>query len=97
MPTQATARPVNVLSLDGGGIRGLILSLFLEAIETRTGKPISALFDIIAGTSTGGILALALSKPKEPGSQEPAFKASENWSSYTTKTAIRYSPAVSRE
>ncbi|MCB9299084.1 MAG: patatin-like phospholipase family protein [Lewinellaceae bacterium] len=77
MPTQATARPVNVLSLDGGGIRGLILSLFLEAIETRTGKPISALFDIIAGTSTGGILALALSKPKEPGSQEPAFKASE--------------------
>lgn len=49
-----------VLCLDGGGIRGLILTQILEAIEKAAGARISDLFDWITGTSTGGILALAL-------------------------------------
>ena len=49
-----------VLCLDGGGIRGLILIELLYAIEKVTGKRIVDLFDWIIGTSTGGILALAL-------------------------------------
>jgi len=49
-----------VLCLDGGGIRGLILIEFLCVIEKVTGKRIVDLFDWIIGTSTGGILALAL-------------------------------------
>jgi patatin-like phospholipase/acyl hydrolase len=54
---------VKVLSIDGGGIRGLIPALVLAEIEQRTERRIADLVDMIAGTSTGGILACALGKP----------------------------------
>ncbi|HVD56600.1 MAG TPA: CBASS cGAMP-activated phospholipase [Thermoleophilaceae bacterium] len=54
---------MRVLSIDGGGIRGLIPALVLTEIETRSEKRIFELFDLIAGTSTGGILACALCAP----------------------------------
>jgi len=54
---------VKVLSIDGGGIRGLIPALVLAEIERRTERHITDLVDMIAGTSTGGILACALGKP----------------------------------
>ncbi|MDJ0728715.1 MAG: patatin-like phospholipase family protein [Crocosphaera sp.] len=59
-----------ILSIDGGGIRGIIPAIILAEIEKRTGEPIYKLFDIIAGTSTGGLLALGLTKPN-PDSSEP--------------------------
>ncbi|NXJ14421.1 PLPL9 phospholipase, partial [Odontophorus gujanensis] len=49
-----------LLCLDGGGIRGLVLIQLLLAIEKAAGRPIRDIFDWIAGTSTGGILALAI-------------------------------------
>ncbi|CAH2312334.1 85 88 kDa calcium-independent phospholipase A2 isoform X2 [Pelobates cultripes] len=49
-----------LLCLDGGGIRGLVLIQLLIAIEKAAGRPIRELFDWISGTSTGGILALAI-------------------------------------
>ncbi|CAH1738202.1 unnamed protein product [Aphis gossypii] len=49
-----------VLCLDGGGIRGLVLITILLHIENATKVPIIHCFDWIAGTSTGGILALGL-------------------------------------
>lgn len=49
-----------LLCLDGGGIRGLVLVQMLLEIERLTQTPIIYLFDWIAGTSTGGILALGL-------------------------------------
>ncbi|MGD8388173.1 MAG: patatin-like phospholipase family protein [Desulfobacteraceae bacterium] len=64
-----------VLSIDGGGIRGMIPALILYRIETALRQPTCRLFDLIAGTSTGGILALALAKPKEKGSREPAHSS----------------------
>jgi uncharacterized protein len=54
---------VKVLAIDGGGIRGLIPALVLAEIERRTQRGIADLVDMIAGTSTGGILACALGKP----------------------------------
>ena len=50
-----------VLSIDGGGIRGIIPALILAEIEKRVGRPAAQLFDLAAGTSTGGIIALLLS------------------------------------
>ncbi len=59
------ARPkYKILSIDGGGIRGMIPAFILAEIERRTQKPIFSLFDLIAGTSSGGILALGLTKPR---------------------------------
>lgn len=52
-----------ILSIDGGGIRGVIPAKILCKIEETTGKPISTMFDLIAGTSTGGLIALALAMP----------------------------------
>jgi len=49
-----------ILSLDGGGIKGLFSAALLAALEDDLGAPIANRFDLIAGTSTGGIIALAL-------------------------------------
>ena len=54
------------LSIDGGGIRGVIPAVVLDHIETATGKPMSELFDLMVGTSTGGIIAVALAAPAAP-------------------------------
>jgi patatin-like phospholipase/acyl hydrolase len=64
---------LKVLSIDGGGIRGIIPATVLAEVERRVGKPVAECFDLIAGTSTGGILALALSKPGAGG--HPAWSA----------------------
>lgn len=58
---------VSILSIDGGGVRGVIPAAFLEAFEERTGRPACQLFDLMAGTSTGGILAAALAAPDGRG------------------------------
>ena len=51
---------IRILSIDGGGIRGIIPARLLQTIEENTGKPASTLFHLIAGTSTGGILGCGL-------------------------------------
>ena len=54
-----------ILSLSGGGYRGLFTAEILARLEDRAGKPLGQCFDMIAGTSIGGIMAigLALGKP----------------------------------
>ncbi|XP_055336458.1 85/88 kDa calcium-independent phospholipase A2-like [Paramacrobiotus metropolitanus] len=62
-PTSSKRRKrENVLCLDGGGVRGMILIQQLMAIEEQLDKPIIEYFDWVSGTSTGGILALCLAK-----------------------------------
>ena len=64
-----------VLSIDGGGIRGVIPAVLLQHIEERTGTPIASLFDLLVGTSTGGILAAGLTVPGHGGA--PKFRAED--------------------
>lgn len=56
------SRPFHILSLDGGGIRGLYSACLLQIIESEItgGEHVSDYFDLIAGTSTGGIIAVGL-------------------------------------
>ncbi len=55
-------RKFRILCIDGGGIRGIFPAAILAGLEERflVGKSIAGYFDLIAGTSTGGILALGL-------------------------------------
>lgn len=52
-----------ILAIDGGGIRGIIPAYILQQIEANLGKQIFECFDIIGGTSTGGIITLGLTTP----------------------------------
>ncbi len=83
---EGTNSKIRILSIDGGGIRGVIPATILEYIETRlkvvTGNKnakIGEYFDLIAGTSTGGILACLYLTPHET---EP------NKSKYTATNAL---------
>ena len=66
---------VRILSIDGGGIRGIIPAVVLSRLERQTGQRIADLFDLVAGTSTGGILALGLTRPGEGG--RPLYSAAQ--------------------
>ena len=54
----------SLLSLDGGGIRGLVLAELLLALESITKRPIYDLFDWSSGTSTGSYLAVSVANRK---------------------------------
>ncbi|WPG99958.1 calcium-independent phospholipase a2-gamma [Acrodontium crateriforme] len=62
--SKPTLAGVRILSLDGGGIRGIVQLEVLRGIEQAIGFniPIQSLFDLIVGTGTGGMIALALSQ-----------------------------------
>jgi uncharacterized protein len=55
-----TRAPIRVLSLAGGGFLGLYTAAVLAGLEERAGEPLARRFDLIAGTSIGAVLALAL-------------------------------------
>ncbi len=59
-----TDRDFRILSIDGGGIRGILPLAFLARLEKTylQGNSIADYFDLITGTSTGGIIALGLGK-----------------------------------
>jgi len=61
-----------ILSIDGGGIRGLIAVRILQALESRlrqrsVNTPLCSIFDLICGTSCGGIIAAGLTAPNPDG------------------------------
>lgn len=68
---------MRVLSIDGGGIRGIVPATVLAALERRAGRPVCELFDLVAGTSTGGILALALTAPDPDAPGRPRWSAQQ--------------------
>lgn len=54
------SKTIRILSIDGGGTRGLFPATLLECLEKETGKKIPELFDVIVGSATGGIIAAGL-------------------------------------
>ncbi|HSJ73570.1 MAG TPA: patatin-like phospholipase family protein [Miltoncostaeaceae bacterium] len=54
---------IRALAIDGGGVRGIVPATVLAALEDLSGRRVHELFDLVAGTSTGAILALGLTRP----------------------------------
>jgi len=50
----------NLLSIDGGGVRGALTACFLVELERQLGKPTRDVFQFVAGTSTGALIAAAV-------------------------------------
>ena len=72
---------MRILSIDGGGIRGILPGQILVTLEKKLqehkeGARIADYFDLIAGTSTGGILTCFYLCPEKKGSNRPRFSAS---------------------
>jgi len=72
-------RRLRILSVDGGGIRGIIPLVVLAELERRVkethGKALHEVFDFFAGTSTGGMIVSALCARSVDGSVQPATAA----------------------
>jgi uncharacterized protein len=83
---------VKVLSIDGGGIRGIIPASVLAEIERRLEAPIAEKFDLIAGTSTGGIIALGLTRPGSSG--KPAHAAQDLVELYKSEGSTIFSRSI---
>jgi calcium-independent phospholipase A2-gamma len=81
-PDPKTLPPLRILCLDGGGMKGLVLVKMLMKIEEKCGvqvmeiskkilkKKFSHLFDLVCGTSTGGLIALSQLKTPRKGLDE---------------------------
>ncbi len=74
LKSQSMKPKFKILSIDGGGIRGVIPCKILEFIESQIGESLADYFDLMAGTSTGGIISLGLStkKPESLGTYSPS-------------------------
>ena len=76
-----------ILAIDGGGVRGLIPAVILAEIEKRIRKPIWQSFDVIAGASTGAVLALGLTRPSDADVQTAQYTAQHIVTLYTEHAA----------
>jgi len=82
MATNENTKLTRILSIDGGGIRGILPGQILVSLEAKlkviSKKPdarIADYFDLIAGTSTGGILSCMYLLPSEKNKNRPRFSA----------------------
>lgn len=60
-------RPVRILAVDGGGIRGIVPATVLVELQRRLARPLVEYFDVVGGTSTGGLVASAVCAPDASG------------------------------
>lgn len=60
MATRGSSSEFRILALSGGGYLGLYAAVVLAELEERVGEPLGRRFDLIAGTSVGGLLSMAL-------------------------------------
>ena len=74
---ESNKKTIRILSIDGGGVRGIIPAQILTRLEDKLGKPIATHFDFMAGTSTGGLITLGLNVPESSADKSPKYKALE--------------------
>lgn len=75
LPKKDEQEYIRILAIEGGGVYGLLPAHVLKYIEKKAGKPISELFDVIMGTSTGALLSVLLTVPDEHN--KPKYSASD--------------------
>ena len=68
--------PFQILSLSGGGYLGLYTVTVLSELEQHIGRPLASCFDLLAGTSVGGIIALGLALERSAEEIKAAFEES---------------------
>ena len=79
-------------SIDGGGIRGIIPAIILDALQQQIGAELYTVFDLISGTSTGGIIALGIGTACKAGA---AYAPAELLNLYVQNgAAIFHKPLV---
>ena len=89
-----------ILSLDGGGIRGVLTAQMLIRFEEKIKVPLSEYFDLVAGTSTGSVLAAAnsIGMPSEKivnmyrTQGKRVFPYTSSWDSKRWPTILKYGP-----
>jgi uncharacterized protein len=89
-------KPFKILSIDGGGIKGLFSAEILSGLEKQYGNSLSDYFDMICGTSTGGIIALALSI-KTPTQKIVDFYKNDGPKIFPYKNTVTQLYAVSKQ
>ena len=82
-----------ILSVDGGGIRGIIPAMILQDIEQEIEQPISSSFDLLTGTSTGGIISLGLTCPAA-NNFTPKYTANDVVAIYTERGRDIFAPSM---
>ena len=60
-----TKKHIRILSINGGGIRGYIPALIIDELSKQSGQDITQLFDMVIGTSIGGMLSAAYTTPMD--------------------------------
>lgn len=88
---------VKVLAIDGGGIRGIIPAMVLAKIEEIRGEPACQIFDLIAGTSTGGIIALGVNVPESGAGTNPRWSAQKLADMYVSEGPKIFDPSLVRK
>eukprot|EP00253_Pinus_taeda_P022051 PITA_22051 len=89
---------ITILSIDGGGVRGIIPATILETLESELqeldgkDKRIADYFDVIAGTSTGGLITAMLAAPSDGKNPRPLFTADQITQFYLHKCPLIFPP-----
>ena len=76
-PILRNSKKINILSIDGGGIRAYLAVIFLYEMEIRYKKSISKMFDMVGGSGFGAMVAAALLTPSILDSKKPKYSTSD--------------------
>ncbi|PAN27066.1 hypothetical protein PAHAL_5G056300 [Panicum hallii] len=82
-PPPRKGNMITILSIDGGGVKGIIPATFLSFLESKlqdldgSNARIANYFDVIAGTSTGGLITAMLATPSLSNAKQPCYEAKD--------------------